>query len=240
MTLSRRQKIIIISLACYWPALFVLAHIPIPQLVREAGVSDKSFHFLAYLILVFFLWFAISSDKKVSWRKAGVWWILLVVVLYGTFDEITQSYVGRSCDMLDFYANLAGSLTGLILFTIFTFWPAALLLTCIIIFGVTNIAQLRLADMLPIADASFHLFAYSVLTALWIQYLRVSRTMKVEKAKWLILALAGPIVFLLIVKTFSIILGRTLVMSNVIISIGAIAAVAGAFYLTAAYKKDKK
>ena len=91
--------------------------------------------------------------------------------------------------------------------------------------------------MLPIADALFHLFAYAVLTALWIQHLHVSRSMKAEKAKWLIPALAGPMVFLLIVKTFSVVLGRTFVMSDVIISIGAIALVTGVFYLIAAYQK---
>lgn len=237
MALSRRQKVIIISLAFYWPILFVLGHIPIPQLVREAGVSDKSLHFLAYLILVFFLWFAINSDKKVNWRKAGAWWILLVVVLYGIVDEVSQNYVGRSCDIIDFVANLTGALTGLILFSVFTFWPAAVLVTGTVIFGITNIARANLADLLPITNAMFHLFAYIVFTVLWIQYLHVFEAMKAPKVKWLIPVLGGPIAFLLTVKMFSVILGRAFVMSDIIISVGAIAAVTGVFYLTASYHK---
>ena len=90
MAILRRHKAIIISLLVYWPVLFVLAHVPIPQLVREAGVSDKSLHFLAYLILAFLLWFAINPDRKVNWRRAGAWWILSVVVLYGVADEFFQ------------------------------------------------------------------------------------------------------------------------------------------------------
>ncbi len=53
MALSRQQKVTIISLVSYWLTLFILTHIPIPLFVREAGVSDKSLHLLAYLILVF-------------------------------------------------------------------------------------------------------------------------------------------------------------------------------------------
>jgi VanZ family protein len=237
MTLSRRQKIIIISLACYWPALFVLAHIPIPQLVREAGVSDKSLHFLAYLILVFLLWFATSPDKKVNWRKTGPWWILLIIVLYGIVDEISQGYVGRSSDILDFLSNLTGALTGLVLFTLFTFWPSAVLVAGIVVFGTTNIARANLADMLPITNAMFHLFAYAAFTVLWVQYLHTLKSIKTSHVKRLILAPGGPIAFLLIVKIFSVILGRAFVISDIIVSIGAIA---GTFCLLFLYHKNPK
>ena len=55
MALSLRRKLTVIVLALYWPSLFILAHIPIPKVVREADVSDKSLHFLAYLLLTFLL-----------------------------------------------------------------------------------------------------------------------------------------------------------------------------------------
>jgi len=47
-------------LLIYWPGLFVLTHIPIPQLARQSGMSDKMMHALAYLALVFLWWFSIS------------------------------------------------------------------------------------------------------------------------------------------------------------------------------------
>jgi len=238
MALSLRQKMTIIALAFYWPTLFVLGHIPIPQVVYQAEVSDKSLHFLAYLILVFLLWFAINPDKKVNWRKAAPWWILLVVVSYGIADEISQGYVGRNCDILDFFTNLIGSLTGLVLFTIFTFWPAALLVTGIVIFGITNIARANLADMLPIANAMFHLFAYAAFTVLWIQCLHTFKPIKISKINLLVPALAGPIAFLFTVKLSSMILGRVVVMSDIIVSIGAIIATVGVFYLTTSYQKN--
>jgi hypothetical protein len=228
----------IIALAFYWPTLFVLGHIPIPQVVYQAEVSDKSLHFLAYLILVFLLWFAISPDKKVDWRKAGPWWILLVVVLYGIADEISQGYVGRNCDILDFFTNLIGSLTGLVLFTIFTFWPAALSVAGIVIFGITNIARANVADMLPITNAMFHLFAYAALTVLWIQCLHAFKPIKISRASGLLPAVVGPVTFLLIVKLSSAILGRTCTTSDIIVSIGAIAVTIGVYYLITFYQKN--
>ncbi|MHC4074050.1 MAG: VanZ family protein, partial [Planctomycetota bacterium] len=169
MTLSRQQKITTIVLALYWPALFVFAHIPIPQVIRRAGVSDKSLHFLAYLILVFLFWFTVGAGRRVNWRKATPWLVLLIILVYGILDEWSQGYVaGRSSDILDFVADLAGTITGLILFSVFTLWPAGLLVTATVIFGMTNVAQKNLAELLPVASAAFHLFAYAIFTMLWV------------------------------------------------------------------------
>jgi len=127
MAMPLRQKVLTVLLLLYWPGLFVLAHVPIPRLVYRAQVSDKTLHFLAHLLLVFLLWFAVRPDRKVSWRDAALWWVLFVAVWYGAFDELLQGgSVGRSCDFRDFLANLAGASSGLIVFSLFAFWPALL------------------------------------------------------------------------------------------------------------------
>ena len=239
MTLSRLQKAAIGSLVVYWPGLFILAHIPVPQFVRQAGVSDKSLHFMAYLVLVFLLWLAVSGHKKVNWRKAGVWWILLVVVLYGLLDEWLQGYVGRQPDIIDFSANLAGIFTGLIVLSVFSFWPAALLVTAIIIFTLTNLARapeslvsvlegvtgLSSTDLLPVITAALSLFGYGLLAFLWIRCVRYLPLLKDSKLKWLIAVSAPPTAFLLVVKLASLISGRSPTRQNVIISLLGIAAV---------------
>jgi len=220
MAVSRRQKLVIISLLIYWPTLFALAHIPIPKVVREAGVSDKSLHFIAYLILVFLLWFAISPGRKVNWRRAVAWWILLVTVCYGVIDELLQGVVvGRSCDVMDFFADLIGVLTGLILLTFFTFWPAFLVVTGITIFALTNLTRTSLSDLLPpSANLTFYLFAYGFFTMLWIQNISLFLPSKAPKLKWLIVASVLPIGFLVAVKLFSIISGRDFRLHDVIIA----------------------
>jgi len=246
MALSRQHKLIIISLVFYWTALFILAHIPIPQLVRKAGVSDKGLHLLAYMILAFLLFSAINPYKKVNWRprvflsktRAGVWWVLLVIVWYGVIDEVLQGYVaGRSCDIKDFVANLAGTLVGLIMLSVFTFWPACLVVTGVTIFGLTNIARANLADLLPRTNTAFHLFAYALFTLLWIRYLYYFLSLKASNPKWLIVASVLPIGLLLAVKLGSLILGRSFAITDVIVSAVGIIIVVGTIFLIAFFRQ---
>jgi VanZ family protein len=234
MALSRRPKLTIISLLLYWPGIFVLAHIPLPQLVYKAGVSDKSIHFVAYLVLTFLLWFAISPNKKVNWRKASVWWVLFVVVWYGVVDEWLQSYVGRNCDIMDFFIDLAGALAGLILFSFFSFWPVLLVVMGTTIFTLTIFTRANLAELVPITNAMFHLFGYGFFTMLWIQNIHLFLpTVKAHKLKWMVTALALPICLLLTVKLFSVIFGKDFSGQDVIIAtIGITAVVATTFLIT--------
>lgn len=237
MNLLLRRKLTIISLLLYWPAIFVFAHIPIPQLVYKAQVSDKSLHFLAYLVLVFLLWFAIGPDRTINWRRATAWWILLAVVWYGVFDEILQVYVGRTCDIADLSANLAGVLTGLILFTFFTFWPTFLVVTGITVFLLTNLCRANPADLLPVTSVMFYLFGYGFFTLLWIRYMHLFLSLKAPQPKWLFVASVLPIAFLLIVKLFSIILGKPFSVWNVIISAAGIAVVVITIFLAASFRR---
>jgi len=238
MTFSHQQKIAACVLALYWPALFVLAHIPIPRVVQEADVSDKSLHFLAYLILTFLLWFAVSRNQKVNWRRASPWLVLSVIVVYGILDEWLQNYVaGRSCDVRDFFSDLAGALASLVLSSFLTFWPAGLIIVATFIFGITNVTRANLSDLLPVTNAMFHFFAYAILTVLWIQCMHRFLAVKTHKTKWFILALAGPAGFLIIVKLFSVTAGKDVALSDIIISFGAIAAVITLFYSRALFHK---
>jgi VanZ family protein len=224
MAVTHRWKLAIVALAVYWPTLFILAHIPIPQVVQEAGVSDKALHFLAYATLVFLLWIALNPERKVCWRRATVWWVLLTVVVYGIIDELLQSYVGRTCDAMDFVSDLAGALTSCIILTYLTFWPASLVLVAAIIFGLTNIARQRLADVVPVANAMFHLFSYAVFTVIWVCYRR-SDTFTISRLepRWLITTLTPPIALLVVVKGYSLAVGREFPIYDVILSLAGIA-----------------
>ena len=235
MALSLQRKITVVVLALYWPTLFIFAHIPVPQVVRKADVSDKGLHFLAYLVLTFLLWFAIHGDKRVNWRKAAVWWMLLLVVWYGVVDELLQGVVaGRNCDVRDFFVDVAGALTGLILFSVCGFWPAVLVVAGIFIFGITSVARSNVADLLPVTSAVFYLLAYAVFTLLWLQSLEHywprlrSRRMTV---KWVIFALAVPAVLLVTVKAACVVLGRTFIVRDMLMSAGGIGIVVTLVFL---------
>jgi len=219
MASSWQQKLTIGALVLYWPALFILVHIPIPQLVRRANVSDKGIHFIAYLILVFLLWYALNPNRKVNWRRASAWWVLLVIAGYGIVDELLQDCMAaRTCDIRDYVANLVGMLTGMILCSLLNFWLALLVVAGITIFTLTNAAKANLRDLMPITNAMFHFFAYGFFTVVWIQYIHRYLLPKAQGGKWLVTSLALPTGFLLIVKIVSSILGKEIVAKDVVIA----------------------
>lgn len=239
MALSRRQKFIIVFLAIYWPCLFILAHISIPRVVREAGVSDKALHFLAYLVLAFMLWSAINPNKKVSWRRATVWGVLIVVGGYGALDELLQSYsAGRTCAIGDLIANLAGVLISLMMLTVLTFWPALLMIVGITIFVLTNLAKANLNELLPVTNTAFHLLAYASFTVLWIRYSLFLYPAGNRKFKWLVWALTIPMGLLFAAKLGSVVLGRALALRDMVLSGAAIATVV-AVALVVALLRDR-
>lgn len=240
MALSPKQKLTIVPLLFYWPAIFILMHIPIPKIVLEniQHASDKTLHYIAYLILVFLLWFAISPDRKVNWRKASAWWVLFVIAVYGAVDEWLQGYVRRDPDIMDFVADLAAALTGLILLSLFHFWPAFLVLTGAAIFILTNFIQVNLAGKLSLIDATFHLFAYVIFSLLWIRYMCDLVQVKAPQPKWLIGAFAMPIIFLLGVELFSAIAGNGFRLQNIIISAVGIATVVITIFLMALFRQN--
>lgn len=222
MIVSLRHKLTLILLFIYWPVIFTLSHIPVPGLVREAGVSDKTLHFLVYLLLTFLFWFAVSPERKVNYRRVSLWWVFLVMAGYAIIDEVLQGYVGRNADMLDFVADVAGILAGLIMLTIFSFWPALLIVTGASIFLLSNVSKVSPADLLPVANAVFHLAGYSIFTLLWIVNMQAFLSNKTSRVKWVISAAAVPMCFLLFVKFFSLFYGKVLVASDVILAIGGI------------------
>jgi len=78
------------------------------------------------------------------------------------------------------------------------------------------------------------------LTVLWIKCTHLFSVIKISKTNWLLLALAGPTGFLIIVKLFTVIIGKDFSFPEVIISFGAILAVVTDLYLRALFHKTKK
>ena len=241
VTLSNKQKITAVLLAIYWPALFISAHMPVPRAVLESKVSDKSLHFLAYLILVFLLWSTVGDGKKVNWRKASPWWVLSIMVAYGIVDEWLQLYAaGRTCNIWDFLADMIGTLIGLGLFSVLAFWPAGLVVAAIIIFGFTNVSRVNLADTMPAASAVFVFSVYAILTAFWVQCLRLfgpRNHLRLNRVRWLTAALSAPLALVLTVRLFSAVLGKDLPVRDMILSTGAIVAVVVTTGLTGLFRK---
>jgi len=198
-----------------------------PGLVRQAGVSDKGLHFLAYLILVFLFWSGLNPDKKVSWPKPRVWWVLLLFSGYGLIDELLQKFVGgRTCDATDFVADLAGVLAGLLVLSVFDFQTASIIVTGGSIFILENLTRVNPAELLPVTSTVFYISVYALFTVLWIRYIHFWQEFETV-GRWLAMALSAPIGLLLAAKLGSLALGRHFGMQHVIISATAVAIVVG-------------
>ena len=188
--------------------IFITTHIPVPQLVRSAGVSDKTLHVIAYLGLVFLWWTTISPHQKVNWKKAKVWATLALMVWYGVMDEWLQHYVGRGPSVYDFYADLAGTIGGLVILTVLSFWPALLTISAILIFMLTNITKVDLIGANIFTNTAFHFIAYAGFSLVWIQCMSYFMVFSANRSKWLVMALIVPLGLLAAVKASSLALGK--------------------------------
>lgn len=241
MTKLLRKKLAWITILIYWPALFILVHIPLPRVVQEAHLSDKSIHFMAYFILVVLLWSVVKPYDKVKWYKATVWIILAVIIGYGAVDEWLQSLVEtRTPDIRDFLFDLTGACAGLLLLSIVSFRPAMLLTAGLTIFLTTGCSRTELIENWPAVRIAFYFLSYAAFTSLWLFCLHrtggkpdsvTSPQVRWNGLKGLIIGSALPILLLVCVKIGTFILGRRFVVRDILTSVLAIVCTMGAFLL---------
>ena len=200
MKLLRRHKAVLLVLGIYWPVIFWLTHIPVPDVARQSGMSDKTMHVLAYFALTFLVWFAVSPYQKAGWGNLKVWIVLATVIGYAAIDEYLQGYVGRSVDVQDFIADVFGIVLGLGMLSVFGFWPAMLLSAAVFIFVISNMSNLLLLYRRYYLNAVFHLTAYTAFTAIWMQYLERHSQPPSGRVLWLMTLMGIPMLLLLGVK----------------------------------------
>lgn len=199
----------IATLVLYWPTLFVLAHIPIPQVVRRAHVYDKSLHLLAYMILTFLLWSAIKPTEKVRWRRVAVWCLLAVVAVYGACDEWLQYCVKyRSMDPRDFAADILGAVAALGLLTVLPFWPTVVIVAGTTIYTLAVFTRANLTALLPVTMTMFHLMTHAVFTLLWMGYLCQPPHRARKGASWVAASVSLPLALVVVTKVSTLISGK--------------------------------
>jgi len=103
----RRLPILLLTL--YWGALFVGTHLP-RRSIQILGGNDKLQHFLGFAGLAFLLAWSLAANLPKTRRLLAA---LLIVALYGLFDELTQLLVPtRHGELLDWSADVAGGVLG--------------------------------------------------------------------------------------------------------------------------------
>ena len=205
----QRKKVTVVLLVLYWPTAFVLSHVPIPQVVRATHTSDKSLHFLAYLVLTLLLWSVVKPDQKVRWRKAAAWWVLGIVIAYGVCDEVLQHFVvGRSTDARDLVADAAGAVTALGVLSFLSFWPACLVAVGTIIYTLAVFVRANVSQILPVTATIFHLGAYALFTLLWARCLRHWQALRKVGSGGILALLAVPVGLMVVAKASAMLSGK--------------------------------
>ena len=209
MALMQRRMVVAVLLALYWPLAFVLSHIPMPQVVRDAQMSDKSLHFLAYLVLTFLLFSAVKPFEKVRWRRAAAWWVLGVALVYGVCDELLQHYVaGRSTDVRDLAADAAGAVAALGVLTFLSFWPACVTVAGAVICALGVFTRANVTHLLPVTATVFHAAAYAVFTLLWAGYLHQRGMWGRTGAGRFLASVTAPAALMVVVKVGGMLSGK--------------------------------
>ena len=104
-----------ILLACYWVALFVATHIPLPKVSELPKNSDKGMHVLAFGGLAFLLLVWLSASRPLTPFRVSK--ALAIAALYAGIDESLQKLLDyRTFDLYDLAANWMGLMIGLATF----------------------------------------------------------------------------------------------------------------------------
>ena len=179
MNLSKTRKISLIILLLYWPLIFILTHIPLRrELLQQLQASDKTLHFLVYFILSFLLYFAAESAGKLSLKSRKFWLLFSTLLFYAAADEWLQGIVGRSCDFLDFVANLTGVVSAFVLLSFFSFRPALLIFTAFSIIVITKAAQMRFTGRLSFIKPAVYSLAYAFFSIIWCRFICSIKSLK--------------------------------------------------------------
>jgi VanZ family protein len=112
----RLRRTLTVVLVAYWLTLFVLTHLP-PERALSTGIGDKVMHMLAYALLAAL----VQAYLRMRHRKpsSSGMTALSVCMIYGIIDEVTQRFVGREAELMDWMADTSGAATAVVVMTYF-------------------------------------------------------------------------------------------------------------------------
>ena len=105
-----------VGLFLYWLALALATHWPVIPDLRQFHTTDKQVHYYCYGLLAAMLAFAFgpSLNCRISQRLSRWAFLLAIPPLYGALDELTQPWTGRTCEWLDWVADVSGASTAML------------------------------------------------------------------------------------------------------------------------------
>jgi VanZ family protein len=124
------RRLSTVALVGYWLVMFTGTHWPNLSLEAYPENTDKALHLTGYAAFGFLLafWFSLRGPNsaarlfgRVLLSAKEYLWIVLVIVGYSIFDEVSQPPFGRTCDVWDAVADWIGGGIGLGVFSVLRF-----------------------------------------------------------------------------------------------------------------------
>jgi len=110
-SIRRRRRLVTSVCVALWAAAAVVSHVPSDD-VPATGIGDLTAHVLGYFVMTAALWLSLSAH---GWtRKARLIGSLVIAAGYGALDETTQQFFGRTPDLIDWAADMAGAAAAVV------------------------------------------------------------------------------------------------------------------------------
>jgi VanZ family protein len=107
--MRRRMKhIFTYVLVLWWAFLLLMTHLPKPPPLGPE-MNDRTAHLVAYSTLALLVYLNLRARGRAPALAAML--TIAAVIVSGALDEWTQPLTGRTCDLLDWCADVAGAAT---------------------------------------------------------------------------------------------------------------------------------
>ena len=81
------------GLCFYWPAIFIISHIPKAHVPKGITVSGATVHLIAYFVLTLLVFASAGLAGSISLRSKKTWLFVGIIAVYAMLDEYVQSFI---------------------------------------------------------------------------------------------------------------------------------------------------
>ena len=106
-----KSRLALVALYLYWPAIFIISHIPKRFVPPDVEVSGKILHIAAYFVLTLLVFLNAGLICSTSLRLKKTWLLVGLIAAYAAVDELLQLYIeGRHGSPVDWTTDMVACL----------------------------------------------------------------------------------------------------------------------------------
>ena len=115
----QKSRLALAALCLYWPAIFLISHIPKSHVPKNVQISGITVHLGAYFLLTLLVFLNAGLLRSTSLRSKKTWLLAGLIAVYAALDELLQCFVeGRDGSLNDWTIDMAACLFCIVLLAI--------------------------------------------------------------------------------------------------------------------------